>query len=612
MSDIIKILPDSIANQIAAGEVIQRPASVIKELVENSVDAGSTKITINVKDAGRSLIQVIDNGKGMSETDARISFERHSTSKISTANDLFSIHTKGFRGEALASIASVAQVELQTKTDDKELGTKIVIDGSELVMQEDINCPKGSNFIVKNLFFNVPARRKFLKNDSTEFGHILTEFYRIVIAHPDIAFVLFHNDKEVYSLPQSNLKQRLINIFGKQMNQNITPISSRTAIVNIYGYIGKPEIAKKQYGQQYFFVNNRFFKNTYFHKAVMLGYERILPPETVASYFIFFDISPELIDINIHPTKTEINFQDANSIFQLLITCIKETLSKHNVMPSIDFDQEGAIDIPYSKNVQNVHFPKIEIDDAYNPFENEKKSNLDYHQKLSVKQLENQNLKNWENLFSNTKNTNSQIYNSNLNLNLNLNNDIVSQTPSFFQIKNNYILTTVKSGLMIIDQKRAHERILFDKFFNKITSSNLTSQQTLYPEKIDFNSDDLVVFEEIYDVLTEIGFSFEKISSNTYSIIGIPSFLESKEPLPIIYDIIADYTENEIDIKDKMIEKMALIFAKSMCINRGKSLTNEEMRQIFDELFSTSNPNYNYEGKSIISMLSYDELEKRF
>jgi DNA mismatch repair protein MutL len=610
MPDIIKILPDSVANQIAAGEVIQRPASVVKELVENSVDAGSTKITVNIKDAGKALIQVIDDGIGMSETDARIAFERHSTSKISSANDLFKIFTKGFRGEALASIASVAQIELITKPEDIELGTKIIIEGSEFISQETVNCPKGSNFIIKNLFFNVPARRKFLKGTSTEFNHIITEFQRIAIAHPEVSFNLYHNDKEVYILPQSNLKQRLINVFGKSVNQNLTALSSKTAITNIYGYIGKPELAKKQYGQQYLFVNNRFFKNTYFHKAITLGYEHILQPDTIPAYFIFFDIAPDLIDVNIHPTKTEINFQDANAIFQLIITGVKETLSKHNVMPAIDFDTNGMIEIPnFNKNVQTFA-PKIEINEGYNPFENDKKSVFDYHQKISKKQYEKQNLSTWEKLYDQSEN--KQYIESDLFLKNGNSDSNQNSILQFFQIKNRYILTTVKSGLMIIDQKRAHERILFDNFYNKITNTKINSQQTLYPEKIDFNSEDLIVFEEIYEILLEIGFNFEKFSSNTYSITGIPSFLDNKEPIPVLYDLIADYKEFEQDIKEKIIEKIAFSFAKSSALNRDKILTNEEMLQIFDELFSSSNPNYTYNGKPIISMLSYDEIEKKF
>jgi len=607
MPDIIKILPDSVANQIAAGEVIQRPASVVKELVENSVDAGSTKIIIKIKDAGKTYIQIIDNGKGMSETDARIAFERHSTSKISSANDLFSILTKGFRGEALASIASVSQVELHTKTEDAELGTNIIIEGSEFILQEEINCPTGSNFSVKNLFYNVPARRKFLKGESTEFTHILNEFYRIVIAHSDVAFYLYNNDKETFALPQSNLKQRLVNLFGKTIDKNLIAINSRTAIVNITGYIGKPEIAKKQYGQQFFFVNNRFFKNTYFNKAVMLGYDKILPHDAIPSYYLFFEISPELIDVNIHPTKTEINFQDANAIFQLIITCIKETLSKHNVMPSIDFDTIGSIEIPYHKKNEMAKFPKIEINENFNPFENEKKSNFDYHHKLSSKQYENDNIKNWEDLYENKQNKESELFQ-----NSGLNNDLHNIQPTFFQIKNRYILTTVKSGVMVIDQKRAHERILFDRYFNKITGTKLVSQKTLYPEKIDFNSEDLIAFEEIYEILIEIGFDFEKISSNTYNIVGIPSFLDTKEPAPLIYNFIANQQEYEVDIKEHILEKIAFTFSKSLAITGGKTLSNEEMRQLFDELFSSSNPNYTYDGKPIISMLSYEELEQRF
>jgi len=608
MPDIIKILPDSVANQIAAGEVIQRPASVVKELVENSVDANATKITVNIKDSGKTLIQIIDDGKGMSETDARIAFERHSTSKINVADDLFSLHTKGFRGEALASIASVAQVELNTRNEESQLGTKIIIEGSQLILQQDVNCAKGANFSIKNLFYNVPARRKFLKGTNTEFTHIITEFQRIALAHPDISFSLFHNEKEIYVLPQSNLKQRIINVFGKTINQNVTAVNSETAFVNIYGFIGKPEIARKQYGQQFFFVNNRFFKNTYFHKAITLGYDQIIANDSIPTYFIYFDIAPETIDVNIHPTKTEINFENASAIFQLLISAVKETLGKHNIVPSIDFDQEGAFEIPYSKKNSNIKMPQIQINENYNPFENEKKSSYDFHKNISTKQLENDNLSNWEKLYSGINNNKQpEIFNTSNNF-----ENIGQQETQFFQVKNKYILTTVKSGLMIIDQKRAHEKILYNKYFNKITSSKNSSQQTLYPIKIDFNSEDLLIFEEIYEILVDIGFSFEQINTSTYYITGSPTFLENKEPDIILYDFLANFTEYEIDIKNKILEGLALSFSKSMSINYNKSLNKEEMLQIFDELFASASPNYTYDGKTIISMLKYEDLDKMF
>jgi len=610
MPDIIKILPDSVANQIAAGEVIQRPASVVKELVENSVDAKANKITVNIKDSGKALIQVIDDGKGMSETDARISFERHSTSKINTADDLFTLCTKGFRGEALASIASVAQVELNTRTEELQIGTKIIIEGSQLILQEDVSCAKGSNFSVKNLFYNVPARRKFLKATNTEFAHIITEFQRIALAHPEISFSLFHNEKEIYSLPQSNLRQRIINVFGKTINQNITALSSETGFVNIYGFIGKPEIARKQYGQQFFFVNNRYFKNTYFHKAVSLGYDQIISGDSIPTYFIYFDIQPDTIDVNIHPTKTEINFENASAIFQLLIAAVKETLGRHNIVPSIDFDQNGAFEIPHNKKDVNYQMPKIEINENYNPFENEKKSSYDFHKNIANKQFENNNLANWEKLYSGVnqlENKQTEIFSSSSNLDNNLSQDL-----QFFQIKNKYILTTVKSGLMIIDQKRAHEKILFERYLNKIVSSKIASQQTVYPVKIDFNSEDILVFEEIYEILIDIGFNFEKINTNTFNIIGLPSFFENKEPDIILYDFLSNYSKFEIDIKEKIVEGLAFSFAKSMSINYNKSLNKDEMLQIFDELFASESPNFTYDGKPIISMIKYEELDKRF
>lgn len=607
MPDIIKILPDSVANQIAAGEVIQRPASVVKELMENSVDAESKNIKIYIKDAGKSLIQVIDDGKGMSETDARIAFERHSTSKINSADDLFSLYTKGFRGEALASIASVAQVELITKNENSDLGTKIIIEGSQFISQEEVNCPKGSNLIIKNLFYNVPARRKFLKGTNTEFNHIVTEFQRLSIAHPDISFVLYHNDKEIFNLPVSNLKQRLINIFGKNINQNLTAISSKTAIVNIYGYIGKPEIAKKQYGQQFLFVNNRFFKNTYFHKAITLGYDNILAPETVPIYFIFFDVEPDLIDINIHPTKTEINFQDANAIFQLIKTAIKETLSKHNIMPAIDFDTIGKIDIPFTKKNQKITAPQIEINENYNPFEKNELEKLKFHHHISEQNFHNQNINSWEKLYEH----NMSNYQSQNTLNIE-NNTNFFDSKKFLQLKDRYIVTSIKSGMMIIDYKRAMERINFDKYYKKIEETKIESQQNLFEEKIDFNSEDLIAFEEIFETLNNFGFNFEKFSSNTYAITGIPSFLKNIETVPLIYDFIAYHREYNQDIRPIIIEKIAYTLTKQNQVLCTKISTTEEMSLIFDQLFSTSNPNYTYDGKIIISIVSYEEIEKRF
>ncbi len=595
MADIIKILPDSVANQIAAGEVIQRPASVIKELVENSVDAKATRITINVKDSGRTLIQIIDNGIGMSETDARISFERHSTSKINSAEDLFSLTTKGFRGEALASIASVAHVELNTRQETANVGTQIIIEGSKLIKQEDVACSKGANFSVKNLFYNVPARRKFLKATNIELGHILTEIQRIALSHPEVAFILIHNDKEIYNLPTSNYKQRIVNIFGKQFNQNLTEIKTETSFINIYGYIGKPEIARKQYGQQFLFVNNRFFKNSYFHKAIISGYDKIIPQDAVPTYFIYFDIEPNRIDVNIHPTKTEINFENASAIFQILISAVKKTLGVNNIVPSIDFDQDGAFEIQPPKKNANIKMPEVKINENYNPFEKGNFYNDNYNN-------DKENLQNWEELYQKTE---YQTIPSTLDQN-------ITTDTQFFQIKNKYILTTLKSGIVIIDQKKAHEKILFEKYLSTFNRQKLDSQQTIYPQKMEFNQDDLVAFNEIMDNLIDIGFSFEQINNYTFYITGIPDLFEKENIDVILYELIANQRKTPTNIREKIYETMALSYAKNLSMNHNTPLTKEEMLQIFDSLFATKTPNYTHDGKQIIAIINYEEIEKKF
>ena len=603
MIDKIKILPDAIANQIAAGEVIQRPASVVKELIENAIDADCETITINIKDAGKTLIQVIDDGSGMSETDARMAFERHSTSKISTTDDLFSIQTKGFRGEALASISSIAQVELKTKTNENDLGTHIIINGSEFVSQDDINCKTGCNFIVKNLFFNVPARRKFLKNDSTELKHIITEFQRVAIAHPDVAFELYHNQTIVYKLESSNLKQRLINIFAKSIGKQVIAINVNTNIIKIFGYIGKPELAKKKTGEQFFFVNNRFMKNFYFHKAITLAYNGLLQRGTKPSYFLFFEIAPDLIDINIHPTKTEINFEDANSIFQILMTSVKETLATHNVTPSIDFDTEGAVDMRLLDKNKIAKNPDIEFNPQYNPFDNENDAkSFVIPKNYSVNKPKTDN---WEQIYDVIKNDTNKQENI-------LQDDEPLNKNNFLNIKEKYIISPVKSGLMLIDQKRAHETILYEKFYTKIQNNFKTSQQTLYPININLNQTEALIFEKIADDLRDIGFNFEKINKTTYTIQGLPTFIENSSAKEVITKFIENTKYFDFDIKADIKKTLAIMLAKSSAINRNRKLDTAEMREIIDKLFACPSPNYTPEGKKIINIINYDEIDKLF
>ncbi|MCK5822964.1 MAG: DNA mismatch repair endonuclease MutL [Bacteroidales bacterium] len=607
MSDIIHLLPDSVANQIAAGEVIQRPASVVKELVENAIDSGASVVKIIIKDAGKTLVQVVDNGCGMSETDARLSFERHATSKIKSANDLFAIRTMGFRGEALASIAAIAYVELKTKRVEDELGTFINISGSELVKQEPLSCPNGTNFLIKNLFFNVPARRKFLKSNTTEFRHIVNEVQRIALPNPEISFVLIHNDVEVYNLPASNLHQRIVSVFGKNAQKNLIKINTSTSIINIKGFIGKPEYAKKKSGEQFFFVNNRYMRHPYFYRAVLKAYERILPHDSIPSFFIYFDIDPKSIDINIHPTKTEIKFDDERGIWQILQVSIKESLGKYNIVPSIDFsiDADSMIDIPsFSKNSE-VKIPSVTLDPNYNPFkENNKGSN--YYQKKDIPD-------NWEQLYSGFENEGKQTSNK---LFGGEDDDLSDNTQTtnlqFYQLKNKYILTSVKSGLMMIDQKRAHERILYEKFLRVLKSNVGVEQKNLFPESFNLNAADAEILKEIINDVNLLGFDISEFSDNTFVINGTPADLAKVNSLSFIESLIENYKNNKIDIKNDIRENVVRSIAKASAINYGKTLTVKEMSNLIDRLFACKTPNYSPSGKSVFNIISIEELDKRF
>jgi DNA mismatch repair protein MutL len=613
MPDIIHLLPDSVANQIAAGEVIQRPASLIKELVENSVDSGSTEIKIVIKEAGKTLAQVIDNGCGMSDTDARLAFERHATSKINKAEDLFLIRTMGFRGEALASIAAVAQVELKTRKQEDEVGTHIIIAGSVVESQTPVSCPAGTNIIVKNLFFNIPARRKFLKTNSTELRHIIVEFQRIALTLPEVAFSLYHNDSEIYNLPEvSSLPQRISGIYGRGILPNLIPVKTETTIVNIKGYIGKPEFARKTYGEQYLFVNHRFMRHPYFHKAIMEAYKEILPPETVPSYFLYFEINPESIDINIHPTKTEIKFEDERAIWQILHASIREALGKFNIVPSLDFNTEGVIDIPVMRKGQEADPPKVHYNPTFNPFERSQSSNAFSHPN-QPSSLEKNNLKNWDLIYSGLEKENS------------LPEEVPAAGTSdqgtlpmqetgihIFQFKNKYILTPVKSGLMIIDQKRAHEKILYENYLNLIKTKKAPVQQSLFPESIELNPEDYVLLKEILDDLNHLGFDINDLGNRSVIINGYPPEIDGGRMPEIIDSILEKYKTTASDLIQDRTEKIAVSLAKTAAIPYGKQLSPEEMRNFIDQLFACSTPNYSPTGKIIVSIIDLDEFEKRF
>lgn len=622
MADIIQLLPDSVANQIAAGEVIQRPASVVKELVENAVDAKADTITVNIKDAGRTLIQVIDNGSGMSDTDARLAFERHATSKIKTANDLFAIHTMGFRGEALASIAAISHVEVKTRMSENELGTHLIIEGSKVQSQEPTSCATGTNFAVKNLFYNVPARRKFLKSNTTEFNHIINEFQRIVLTNPDIEFKLYHNDSEVHILPKTNIRQRIVTVFGKRINQNLITIESNTSIISIKGFIGKPEYARKKSGEQYFFINNRYMRSAYFNKAIMNAYDQILPPDTVPSYFLYFEADPSTIDVNIHPTKTEIKFEDQQAIWQILHAAVKQSLGKNNIVPSLDFDQEQGFDIPVLSKDTDVKTPQIDIDPTFNPFEQSKASqgvrSIGSNPKSSAMSLEKENLANWNQLYSGFENEKNQHDDSNSDFSfISTENAQTSISGSglsekYFQYKNKYILTPVKSGLMVVDQKRAHERILFEKFLNNLTSESIPTQKTLYPKTIELDTKDHSLIMEINPDLKMLGFDIDDFGGNSIVVNGMPADSSNQEPEQILDKFLNELLQGEINFKKEVKEKIAKALAKASAISSNHILTPEEMREMIDVLFACQNPNHSPFGKLIVSIIQTDEIEKRF
>jgi len=601
MPDVIKLLPDSVANQIAAGEVIQRPASVVKELVENSVDAGGKNIRVIIKDSGKTLIQVTDDGTGMSETDARLSFERHATSKITTAQDLFAITTKGFRGEALASIAAVAMVELKTRREESDTGIVVVINGSKVETQEPCSCPVGSSFSVKNLFYNIPARRKFLKSDNTEIRHIVNEFQKIVLAHPDIRFSLYHNDSEIYNLAAGNLRQRIIGVFGKQINQDLITLETETSLINIKGFIGKPENARRTYGEQFFFVNNRFMKHPYFHKAVVEAYQNILPVEAIPSYFIFMEADPASIDINIHPTKTEIKFEDERSIWQILMASVREALGRFNIVPSLDFENEALIDIPVRSTSSRIpESPNIEINTQYNPFAGEEKEN---ERPGFIERFERENNANWDKLYTALERENENPKQS---------ETIRESQRKFLQIKNKYIVCSVKSGLMLIDQKRAHERVLYEKFLECLSNDRAVSQTDMFPVTAELNPSDYFILKELESELELLGFSIQQSGNNKITINGRPSGSESSDPLEMLEILLEDYKNTQSDPSTGAKEKVAAAMAGASAIPYGKVLTQNEMEDLFDALFACQAPNYSPKGKPVINIITLEDIDKKF
>ena len=633
MSDVIKLLPDSVANQIAAGEVIQRPASVIKELVENSIDAGATSVTIVLKDAGRTLIQVIDNGVGMSDTDARLAFERHATSKIQHADDLFALHTMGLRGEALASIAAISQVDLRTMHKDATVGTRLVINGSKVESQQPEACVQGCNLMVKNLFFNVPARRKFLKKDSVELSNIMREFERLALVNIGVDFTLISNDVTLHSLRKASLKQRITDLFGKNLDKQLIPIDTDTSIVSINGFIGLPENARKRNALQYFMVNGRNMRHPYFHKAVMQCYEQLIPADEQPNYFINLRVDPETIDVNIHPTKNEIKFENEQPIWQILTAAIRESLGRFNAAPSIDFDVEDAPDIPvFAPDAYAQH--EVQLDTAYNPFATpvmpkSTSAGKSGSRQSSFNSGSGDHLQNWEQLYDDFVKKRDDGYASMLESKLNniSGDDVISgetaedKAPNIemelepavsatLQLKNSYILTPAREGLMIIDQHRAHVRILYDTYIQKASEGAFVSQSTMFPDMLELSPAQNAVLTDIAPALEELGFNLSPLGDNTWSINGIPSILKDANPRDTLLSMIENVTETGEELASTLHEKIAISLAHSSAIKRGQPLTAGEMDRLISDLFRLPSPSLTPYGKPVFTILPLENISK--
>ena len=628
MSDVIKLLPDSVANQIAAGEVIQRPASVIKELVENAVDAGATNIQIILKDAGRTLIQVVDNGCGMSDTDARLAFERHATSKIKAADDLFALRTMGFRGEALASIAAIAQVDLRTMRHGESVGTRIVISGSKVESQEPEACQPGSNMMVKNLFFNVPARRKFLKKDSVELSNIMREFERLALVNTDVEFTLIHNDAVLHQLLKGSLKQRICDLFGKSLDHQLIPVATDTPIVKISGFVSLPENARRRNALQYLFVNGRNMRHPYFHKALMQCYEQLISADTQPCYFIDFKVDPDTIDVNIHPTKNEIKFENEQPIWQILVAAVKESLGKFNAVPSIDFDTVDVPDIPaFNPNANAAH--GIDLDTSYNPFATTA-SPSSYKPSASSgggswQQERKAVTQDWQKLYEDF--TDEQVaYGESSALSQlfvavpaeenvgqqEMFDSSANEAMSVMQIKNRYILSPSTSGLMVVDQHRAHIRILFDRYIDLAGSGALASQRVIFPEVLQLSPSQNVVLDSIIDEVATLGFDLAFLGDNAWSVNGVPSVIGDINPVEVLMQIVESVSETGDEVGNSLREKIALSMAKTSAIRMGQPLSQSDMEHLLSDLFKVPTPNYTPDGQVVISNISFDDISRLF
>lgn len=621
MSDLIKLLPDHIANQIAAGEVVQRPASVVKELIENAIDSGATKIQLIAKDGGKTLVQVIDNGCGMSDIDARMCFERHATSKIQSADDLFHLQTKGFRGEAMASISAVSHVELKTKLVDKELGTKVIIEGSKVISQEPCSCASGTSVSVKNLFFNIPARRNFLGSNTTEYKHVLNEFLRVALVHHDITFTFHHNGDLIYNLPQSGLRQRIVHIYGKNYNNRLVPVNEETDIFKVTGFVTKPEFSRSSRDQMFLFVNNRYFKDRYFNHAIQQAFEGMIPSNKFPAYFLYFEVPTESIDVNVHPTKTEIKFENRQEIYSILRSSIKQALGKFNVAPTIDFNQESSFDIPALKKGERIRVPEIKVNPNFNPFDTVKvtqSSGFSSSRKSEIKP----NPSEWENFYEGAKNEVSSQQNQ-LNLNTDevilpskmdsendFDNIINEKAP--YQLHQKYIISPIKTGFIMIDQYRAHSRILFDELMANWSDDNIKSQQLLFPEEFELSATEMVYLNELRPQLIKIGFDIKIFENKKVKVTAVPTYIEHQSAKQVIEELLNNFKENSIE-EDADFKTICIrTFANAKAIKKGTNLTVAEMQNLIDELFACANPQISPNGKKIMLTYHLDDIIKKF
>ena len=609
MTDVIQLLPDSVANQIAAGEVIQRPASVIKELVENAVDAGAHTVNVLVVDAGRTSIQVIDDGCGMSETDARLAFERHATSKIRKADDLFDLHTMGFRGEALPSIVAVSQVELRTRRKEDEIGTCLMLSGSRVESQEPCSCPVGSSFLVSNLFFNVPARRKFLKTNATELNNILTAFERIVLVYPDINFTLHSNGQELMNLRAGSLRQRISDVYGRRYAQELLSVNVATAMCKITGFVAKPEAARKKGAAEYFFVNGRFMKHPYFHKAVQQAYDRLIPTGMHVPYFIYFDVSPADIDVNIHPTKTEIKFENEQAIWQILTATVKDAIGQFCEIPQIDFDIEGKPDIPvYNPSPLDGQEPSA-IPSAPRPV-----GNPSYNPFASSSSTQKKAANGWEQFYDGLDHSHPMLFEDQAAPENSPRKPLQSlpedKSPVHYQYKGCYIMTAVKSGLMVIDQYRADVRIRYEQCLAQLQARSAETQQVLFPEVVQFRASEQPLLERVLPRLSAIGFELTDLGQGSYAVNGIPTGLDGLNYVQLLHDMVTDAVNSSGDSMDDLNSTLALSMARHVAIPQGQVLSNDEMENLVNELFACSNVNYTPDGKLILSILPQQDIEK--